>query len=303
MPAMTIKERILNLVRDKRTQIPTLPVVLSNILRITSNENTSVRDVADFISKDQALANKVLRLANSAYYGLARQVDSIQRAIVVIGFNEIVSLAVGIGVFSALSAKSTHGLLDMHSLWLHAIGSTFATREVVSIARPSRASESRFAPSQESQGQHVILSSLLHDMGKVLFAVYFPDEYGVVLNEARNQKVPLYQTEKELLGLDHSAMASLVMERWNFPAKISMPVLYHHNSQACSQPYKNDAIAVELGSFFCSMAEIGYSGNPVASCSAALLDMLGISPVETKNLVTRLIQQRPDIERFLADIS
>jgi HD-like signal output (HDOD) protein len=230
-------------------------------------------------------------------------VDSIQRAIVVIGFNEIVSLAVGMGVFSALSSKGTHGLLDMHSLWLHAIGSTFAAKEVVSIAGRSRPSKPGFAPNQKPQGENVMLSSLLHDMGKVLFAIYFPAEYGVVLKEAQSQKVPLNQTEEELLGLDHSAMAGLIMERWNFPANISMPVLYHHNSQACSEPYQSDAIAVELGNFVCHMAEIGHSGNPVAKYSAAMRDILGLTLGDIKNMVAKLRQQRPDVEQFLTAIS
>ena len=128
---MSIKEKITDLVRDRKTQIPTLPVVLNNIIRVASSEMASASDLADFIGRDQAMANKVLRLANSAYYRSSRQVDSITRAIVVIGFNEIVSLTIGMGVFSALSKSNLHGLLDMNELWLHAIGCSFAAKGLV----------------------------------------------------------------------------------------------------------------------------------------------------------------------------
>ena len=125
---MSIRERIADLVRDQKTQIPTLPVVLNNIIKVASSETTSAGDLAHFIGRDQAMANKVLRLANSAYYRSSGQVDSIMRAIVVIGFNEIVSLTIGMGVFSALSKSNLHGLLDMNELWLHAIGCSFAAK-------------------------------------------------------------------------------------------------------------------------------------------------------------------------------
>ncbi len=102
---MKSRETIIEIIRSRKTQIPTLPIVVSNILRVTADERSSASDLASFVEKDQAISNKVLRMANSAYYGLIREVETISRAITIIGFNEVVNLTVGMGVFSTLGSS------------------------------------------------------------------------------------------------------------------------------------------------------------------------------------------------------
>jgi HD-like signal output (HDOD) protein len=299
---MSIKERITDLVRDQKTQIPTLPVVLNNIIRVASSETASAGDLAHFIGRDQAMANKVLRLANSAYYRSSRQVDSITRAIVVIGFTEIVSLTIGMGVFSALSKSNLHGLLDMNDLWLHAIGSSFAVKGLLGKSISKNAEARRFTSGKPSHEEQAFLSGLLHDVGKVILAVYFPEEYRAVLEEAREAEVPLHQKERELLGLDHARMAGMIMERWNFPESISSPCAYHHNPLACPNPHKTNAMAVQLASFICHRAEIGQSGNPKAVYTAGVQEGLSLKSGDIKAMIEHLKEQRSAVEEFLKAI-
>jgi HD-like signal output (HDOD) protein len=299
---MNIKERITDLVRDQKTQIPTLPVVLNNIMKAVSNELVSASDLADFISKDPAIANKVLRLANSAYYRSSGKVDSIMRAIVVIGFNEIVSLAISMGVFSTLSKSNLHGLLDPNDLWLHSIGCSFAAKELVRKSASKSTNVQRFMPGNQSQEAQVFLSALMHDVGKVIFAVYFPEEYRTVLTEAKKEKVPLYQKERQVLGLDHARLVGLIMERWNFPESISLPCAYHHNPLVCPNPHKMNAMAVQLAGFLCHKAEIGQSGDPVEGYSVGVREALSLTSGEIKAIIEHLREQRPAIEEFLEAI-
>jgi HD-like signal output (HDOD) protein len=299
---MSIKERIIDLVRDQKTQIPTLPVVLNNIVRLASNELVSASDLADFINKDQAIANKVLRLANSAYYRSSRKVDSIMRAIVVIGFNEIVSLTISMGVFSTLSKSNLHGLLDPNDLWLHSIGCSFAAKELVKKTAPKSTNVERFMPGKQSQEAQVFLSALMHDVAKVIFAVYFPEEYRTVLTEAKREQVPLYQKERELLGLDHARLVGLIMERWNFPETISLPSAYHHNPLVCPNPHRMNAVIVQLAGFLCHKAEIGQSGDPMPGYSSGAREALSLTLGEIKTIIKDLGEQRPAIEEFLEAI-
>lgn len=299
---MSIKERIMDLVRDPKTQIPTLPVVLSNILRVASSETASTSDLANFIRRDQAMANKVLRLANSAYFRSSRRVDSIMSAIIVIGFNEIVSLTIGMGVFSRLSKSNLHGLLDMNGLWLHAIGCSFAVKGLLKRSLSKNPGQQKGTPEKVSNGEQVFLSALLHDVGKVIFAVYFPEEYRTVLREAAKARVPLDQKETELLGLDHARIAGLLMDRWNFPDSISLPSTYHHNPTVCPDPYKTYAMAVQVASFSCHVAEIGQSGNPRAAFSVGARDGLSLTTDDIKAVIEQLKAQRSAVEEFLAAI-
>ncbi|HAA02938.1 MAG TPA: histidine kinase [Syntrophobacteraceae bacterium] len=299
---MGIKERIIDLVRDKRTQLPTLPIILTNILKVASDENASAVDLAAFIGKDQAMANKVLRLANSAYYGLARKVDSIHRAISIIGFNEIVGVAVGMGVYRALHTTRRDGLLNMSDLWLHSIGCSFAAKDILMGLPATIQSNGRGAPLKKPKGDEIFLSGLLHDIGKVLFIIYFPEPYRMVLGEAIKQNKPLHQKENELLGINHAQMAGLIMQRWNFPETLMLPSLYHHQPAACPQPYHLLAMVVELADFVCHQAQIGLSGNPVVNYPTGACAALGFKEQKVDQLVERLQKQRPAIEQFLTAI-
>lgn len=299
---MGIRERIIDLVRDKRTQLPTLPVILTNILKVASDENASAGDLAAFIGKDQAMTNKVLRLANSAYYGLARKVDSIHRAISVIGFNEIVSVAVGMGVYKALNVTRRDSLLNMNDLWLHSIGCSFAAKEILATLPATLKSNNNNAPIRKPKGDEIFLSGLLHDIGKVLFIIYFAEPYRLVLGEAIKQQKPLDQKENELLGINHAQMAGLIMQRWNFPETLMLPSLYHHQPNACPQPYHMLAMVVQMADFVCHQAQVGQSGNPAVIYPDQASTTLGFKEKDVENQVNCLQQKRPAIEQFLTAI-
>jgi len=290
-----IKQDIVDLLRDKRTQLPTLPVVVQNVIRISRDDSTSTADLAAFIAQDQALANKVLRLANSPYYGMGRKVDSIQRAITIIGFDEVVSLAIGIGVFPALKRGSALALLDVEALWLHAIGACFAGKLICS-----------YISGLDCRGRHneksVFLTCLLHDIGKILFAIYFPAEYREVLHRSIKEALPLQGVERELLGLDHATFAALLMRQWNFPDSIVQPVRFHHRVQSAPPEYQADAGVVWLANHLVRTAGIGSSANPArySVCQAAgvfVIDREGL-----RELSEALAAQRQEIENFLAVI-
>ncbi len=289
----TIKQAIIDLLRDKRTQLPTLPVVVQNVIRISRDDSTSTADLAAFIAQDQALANKVLRLANSPYYGMGRKVDSIQRAITIIGFDEVVSLAIGIGVFPALKKGSALSLLDVEALWLHAIGACFAGRLICS-----------YVNGLDCQGQHneksVFLTCLLHDIGKILFAIYFPDEYKKVLARAAKEELPLDKVEVDMLGIDHATFAALLMRQWNFPDSIVQPVRFHHRVAKAPADFQADAGVIWLANHLVRAAAIGSSANPARY---PLREATGVFLIEReglRELADALSGQRQEIENFLS---
>jgi HD-like signal output (HDOD) protein len=282
---MQTEHTIVDLVRNKDTQLPTLPVVVDKILNVTSSEKTSARDLADIIARDQAIANKTLRLANSSYYGFAKEIDTISRAVAMIGFDEIISLVLGIGVLSAFQQKSTHDLLDMQELWIHAIGCATATKRIT-----------RGKTTQ--MNEQLFLAGLLHDMGKVIFSIYFPDEYRAALKQAAAQKIPLFKAERDIFGLDHAALGGMLTERWNFPDAILMLIRYHHDPGSCPLEHQQQTLCIELADFLCHQAKIGSSGTPEVRSPALILKDSGVTPSELQRLVGELKQERKEIEDF-----
>jgi len=287
---MNIRENVIDLVRNRTTSLPTLPVVVNNIIVTARSEKTSAQDLADFIMNDQAISTRVLRIANSAYYGMPKKIDSISRAIVLIGFKEIISLALGMGIFSALSKKGVDTPIDMTELWKHSIGVGFAAEKI--------ATKRRKIPDEST-----ILIGLLHDIGKIIFCLYFPNEYAEVLKKTSNEPTPLFKIEKEYLGLDHAEMAHLLMKQWNFPTSLIQPVRYHHNPSECPAEQVDMAMLVNLANSICHESGIGQSGNNYMEIDNKILKKLGLSDEDVGTLTEELKSERDQVEDFLAALS
>ncbi len=287
---MEEKKKILDIIRDRQTQLPTLPVVAGNVLRITSDDKTSVRDLSEFIRQDQAISNKLLKLANSAYYGLIKKVDNIPRALTVIGFSDVTSLAIGMSVFSSLKLKKTEKVLKMRNLWLHSIGCATAAQELTKITGSNNSDQ-------------IFLNGLLHDMGKVIFAIYFPEDYMSILLDAEKNNQPLHMVEEESFGIDHARMAGYLMEQWNFPDTIAMPSRFHHKPAKCPKEYMHEAMIIQLADFICHKTKIGTSGTPILEDIKATAGNLGLTAGDLKKVALELKKQRPKIEEFLKAIS
>jgi len=283
---MEILDQITDLIRSKRTQIPTLPVIVQRVINLACSDDTTVPELGSVISRDQAIANKLLRLANSAYFGFSSKVDSIHRAVSLIGFNEVLGLVVGMGVFSAFKGKGTKEVLDMRGLWLHAIGCATAAREIAKRLFPG-------------ESELLFLNGLLHDMGKIFLAVYFPDEYGAVLRSSQEAQIPLFKQEKKMMGLNHADIAGLLMTHWKFPDNLIMPCRFHHRSDSCPRDYHQAALIVELADSLCNKAEIGTSGNPVIIRKESVRRQLRLSLNAQKEVMNVLGEQEAEIEEFL----
>ncbi len=287
---MKNRETIIEIIRDRKTQIPTLPVVVNNILQVTADDRSSARDLASFVEKDQAIANKVLRMANSAYYGLMREVETISRAITIIGFNEVVNLTVGMGVFSTLSRAAREKGIDVRGLWMHSIACGTASRILgirIGCEDPAR----------------LFLNGLLHDTGKVLTAAYLPEEYNEVLRLAAARGEALHLVETERLGLEHCAIGGLLMDRWRFPSSLVLPCRHHHNASDCPSAFQKEAAVVAAANFTCHKAALGESGNPGPVKPAWEADRLGLTTDDLKAVIQSLNQERERMEAFLEAIA
>lgn len=282
---MKISEKIIDIIRDKKTQLPTLPVIVEKILRIAQEDDTSAKDLADFVTNDQAIANKILRLANSAYYGVMKQIDSIPRAITIIGFNEVVSLTIGMSVISSFRQKNLDGILNIRDLWIHSIACAYSAKEL--------SKKTGF-----DTGEQIFLNGLLHDTGKVIFALYFPEEYRTVLSEADNTQSELYEKEKQILHIDHATLTGMLMERWHFPDNLLIPTRFHHNPEKCPPKHLRHTLIVKIADYICHKADLGCSGNPVVPGLGEAIEQLKLSRDVIDQCIEGLKEQRAKIEEF-----
>ncbi len=281
---MDIQKRVIDLVKSSKTELPALPAIVNNILSAASNDSTSTEDLARIISYDPGITNKLLRLANSIYYGQRTRVDAIKRAIVVIGFDEIIGIVMGMSVLSSFADKASGLTLDMKALWIHCIGCATVAKNIANRTNPGIANK-------------IFVPGLLHDMGKIIFSVYFKKEYRNVRALAMERQIPLYRAEPDIFNMNHAVLAGLLMKRWNFPADILMPCRFHHNPEACPVGFRHHALIINLSDYLCQKANIGHSGNPVPVAVKNAIQKTGI----TKNALILIVDQVRRKEKEIKD--
>ncbi|WP_022663744.1 HDOD domain-containing protein [Desulfospira joergensenii] len=281
---MDVKTKILGMIQKRDSVIPSLPIVIDKIISAASSEKTTTEDLADLISHDQGMTTKLLKLSNSIYYAQKTRVATIKRAISVIGFDEIIGIATGMGILSSFSDKSGMSL-DMKALWIHAIG----------VATTSKALAMRTNPAIANK---IFIPGLLHDMGKIIFSIYFKKEYMQVRQAAIENKRTLYHTENEILKLDHAVLSALLMKRWQFPQSIMIPCRFHHSPESCPVQYRHQALIINLANYLTQKAGIGHSGNPVPVTIKNVSKKIGIAENILRLTIDQLKRKEEDIKDF-----
>ncbi|MBU0970913.1 MAG: HDOD domain-containing protein [Proteobacteria bacterium] len=281
---MDVKTQILEMIQKRESDIPTLPVVIERIISVAADERTTTEELADVISYDQGMTNKLLKLANSIYYAQKTKVATIKRSITVIGFDEIIGIALGMGILSAVTDKA--GLtLDMKALWIHGIGVATVSKELAKRTNPAIASK-------------IFIPALLHDMGKVIFTMYFKQEYMKVRQFAMENKKPLYFAETAIFKLDHSVLSALLMKRWNFPQSIIVPCRFHHNPESSPVKFRHQALIINLADYLTQKAGIGHSGNPVPVTIKNAPKKIGVNESVLRLTIDQLRRKENDIKEF-----
>jgi putative nucleotidyltransferase with HDIG domain len=195
-----------------RKNLPTIPIVLAKILQLVDAENSSGRDLIAVIEHDQALTGKMLRLANSAFFGQSRKVATIPRAVVLLGFSTVRNLALGVKVWDALGSGIAKTRLE--ELWAHA----------VAVAAAGRSLATRIGGGDPDEA---FTAGLLHDVGRLVLAMRFRDDYWKAVGGA-HEGDDLETRERELVGVDHAEVGAWILEAWSLPPGIIEAVRAHH---------------------------------------------------------------------------
>ncbi len=198
-------------------QLPSLPSAVSGVLASFANEDMDVEVIAAQISRDQGLTARVLRVANSSFYGLQTRVGTINEAVVVLGFRAVRSMVLAVGMNGAFRVDQCAGF-DAGGYLRHGVGVALASRR---LAR--------------GFGQHADLAftgGLLHDIGMLVLASAFPKQYGEVLAQRRRDDRFLIEVEREILGIDHAEVGGMLAQTWHFPVSLFEAVAHHHDPAA-----------------------------------------------------------------------
>ncbi len=209
------------------SNLPTLPQVASRLLSIINNPLTSAGDVAFVVGQDLSLSAKVLRLANSAFYGIPRSITSISNAVVILGLKVISTMVLGLTVFDMFPEdQSSVRLFDRKAFWIHSLSCGLIAKFLATRIRKVIL----FDP------EEAFCTGLLHDIGKVVMEQYLHDDFHQALDHAVRDGIPLFESEMKRLGYSHSDVAEWLTESWSLPLEIRLSLIHHHdpgNSDQC----------------------------------------------------------------------
>jgi HD-like signal output (HDOD) protein len=222
------------------TNLPTLPQVATRLMKIVNDPVTGSTDVAFLVGQDLSLSAKVLRLANSAFYGMPRTITNINNAVVILGLRVINTMVLSLTVFDMFPDDKKKALFNRTAFWRHSLGCGLICKLLASRTRKFVL----FDP------EEAFCAGLLHDIGRVAMEQYLHDEFRSALSHAVKKSVPLYEAERAVLGYSHTEVADWLTAGWDLPAELHAPLVYHHNPSEISQCA--DAVALcHYADFLC----------------------------------------------------
>lgn len=199
-------------------ELVSLPGVYNRIVEVMNHPDSSAHMLAEVISKDASLSLRLLTLVNSPMYGFAGKIDSVSRAVSLLGTNELTTLAIGVSVVSKFKDIPSD-LLDMDSFWRHSIRCGLYARILAQQLK---------LPGEEGY----FTGGLLHDLGRLILLSRATPQYKRAVAKARKAHQPLYLAEQETLQTDHSIVGKLLAMRWRLPLPLSRMIGGHHTPSA-----------------------------------------------------------------------
>lgn len=274
-------------------ELPTLPAVVPRLLNLVEDPKVTTREITAAIAHDTALTAKILKVANSAYYGFSQEISSLDRAVALLGFNMVKSLALSIGVMKAMPGKKDATNFSREGLWIHNLAVGTAMKMMAD------------GLGKAEEGEHLFVVGLLHDIGKVVLDQFFSNDFNRVLDQASEESgAQLCEMERKIIGIDHGEVGGILLERWKFPSMIRIPIAFHHRTDL---PAEMDLYAFSMLRISDGMVQnmaLGESGNASAPRMLEVdLKRLGIDQNTIVEIKDRVENAREGILAFFNAIN
>jgi putative nucleotidyltransferase with HDIG domain len=230
--------------------MPSLPTTVAKVLEVCNNPQTSPADLNHVIALDPVLVGRVLKLINSAYYGLGQQVTNLVKAIIMLGINTVKNLALSTAVMGSLASKRDLRGLDIDGFWRHSLCVGVSAK----ILARKRGIDTKLA-------EEYFTAGLLHDIGKIPLNAILSKEYMLTVSAADRERVPLFRSEEATLGMNHCASGAAIVAAWKLDGPIGDAVVHHHDCLEYSGDYRDILYTVAVSNWFASAMGIGFSGD------------------------------------------
>ena len=210
MEAKTILTKL-----DSIDSLPTLPAIAMEVNKMLRDYDTSVNQLSACIEKDQAMVSKILKLVNSAFFGLKGRISALSHAVVILGFNTIRNAVVSISIIDVFCSKKFFDGFDIKQFWKHSVA--------VAVTSKYLAEKTRIHPADDC-----FVGGLLHDMGKIVLVQHLNDLFQKIWLAMKASGQSFYEAEKSQIPVDHAQIGGYLAQKWQLPAGLVDAIRCHH---------------------------------------------------------------------------
>jgi len=288
MTTATVDNKVTQIISNIRN-LPTPPIVFHQIQKVINDPKISAGHIASILSEDPAMSVKVLKLTNSAFYGLSREVESVKQAVVIVGLEAIKNLVLAASVLDMFKGKD----LDEESqekFWRHSLAVGFYGRL---LARHPRV-RGMIDPDSVFSG------GLLHDIGKVVMSCFLKSQYAEFIQERqKDAETPTHEVEDRVLGYNHADIGGVLVQQWKLPSRLIEAVAFHHRPQLNTS---DDPIAyiVHVANYIAK--KTFYNGDEkylVGTMEPCAVDYMQITDEDIESYSEKLLEEYVKAETFM----
>ncbi len=244
-----VKEEKIRRLSESLLGLAPLPTIIARIIGLIDDPRTTAKQLGRLITTDQVLATKILKMANSAFYGFPRRIGTIELSVVVLGFDTLKDVALSVSLLSRFRPVFLHDKFDMTRFWEHTITVGVACKM---LAR-------RFPHKIRNEA---FIIGLLHDIGKLVVIQHLKKEFEEILKLLENEEITYREAEKEVLGIDHTLIGSWLAEKSNLPTYIVESIASHHSPEKAKEMPALSYIC-HFADYLVKSMDIGFSGDTV----------------------------------------
>lgn len=265
-------------------KLVSLPEVFVRLDAMIRDPYCNLADVADIIADDPGMSARLLRIANSAMFNFPSPIDSIQRAITVIGTKQLRDLVLATSVIEVFNKiPQTH--VNMESFWRHSLGTGIMARTLATCRR-------------EPNVEHFYVAGLLHDIGRMVMYMAIPHKANEAIERCLAQHKLLHVAERELLGFDHADVGAELISAWQLPGALTEAIRYHHAPSRASE-YPDDAAITHVADIVANALVKGTSGEHlIPTLDNQAWSRLDIEVARLRELVSFAEHQYADVVDF-----
>jgi HD-like signal output (HDOD) protein len=268
------------------TELASLPTIFAELVEAVNDPRSSAATLSRVVSKDTALAARLLKLVNSPFYGFPQKIDTISRAVTILGSRQLTMLALGVAAVD-MFRDVPEEMCTMDSFWRHSIAVGVGARMLaVNCNIPNT--------------ERLFVAGLLHDVGRLVIYKHLASHARDILALSQAEDISLRAAEVKVLGFDHSRLGGILLREWKLPPTLENIVRHHHKPEKAHSP--REPALVQLANVLAYTLDLGATGEQrIPNLAPGVVETTGVEPASLKQITPQIFNHYQELTRLIVE--